>query len=231
VKRGDIIKHNDIVTAEGQMIQKGMNFKVGNKNYGVFLMSVRADAPYNDKFEDNGSTIIYEGHDMPKFKDFNKDPKTVDQPLYIAGTITENGKFMEAANASKKHGRLPKVVKVYEKFKSGIWAYNGFFNLTDAWIESDGLRNVCKFRLEMIDEDATGGAGTIVSLEHNRLIPSDIKAKVWARDKGCCIKCGAKANLHFDHIIPYSKGGSSKTDKNIQILCANCNFEKRDKIQ
>ena len=30
---------------------------------------------------------------------------------------------------------------------------------------------------------------------------------------------GATSHLHFDHIIPYSRGGSSKDPKKIQILC------------
>jgi hypothetical protein len=37
--------------------------------------------------------------------------------------------------------------------------------------------------------------------------------------------------LHFDHIIPYSKGGSSKDPANIQILCGRHNLAKHDKIE
>jgi 5-methylcytosine-specific restriction endonuclease McrA len=36
---------------------------------------------------------------------------------------------------------------------------------------------------------------------------------------------------HFDHIIPYSKGGSSKDPKNIQLLCVRHNLSKRDRIE
>ena len=46
-----------------------------------------------------------------------------------------------------------------------------------------------------------------------------------------CVKCGSQDNLHFDHIIPYSKGGSSLVAENIQILCARYNIAKRDKIE
>jgi hypothetical protein len=40
-------------------------------------------------------------------------------------------------------------------------------------------------------------------------IPDDVKLLVWSRDGGACTRCGSKERLHFDHIIPVAKGGSS----------------------
>jgi hypothetical protein len=37
-------------------------------------------------------------------------------------------------------------------------------------------------------------------------------------------------NLHFDHDIPFSKGGSSLTAENVRLLRAKHNLEKSDKI-
>jgi len=37
-------------------------------------------------------------------------------------------------------------------------------------------------------------------------------------------------NRHFDHDIPFSKGGSSLTAANVRLLCAKHNLEKSDKI-
>ncbi|MEO1645120.1 MAG: HNH endonuclease [Chloroflexota bacterium] len=54
---------------------------------------------------------------------------------------------------------------------------------------------------------------------------------MWERDNGKCVKCGSDSNLHFDHIIPYSKGGTSLSSKNIQLLCMTCNLAKSDKIE
>ncbi|MGE0268061.1 MAG: HNH endonuclease [Candidatus Omnitrophota bacterium] len=56
-------------------------------------------------------------------------------------------------------------------------------------------------------------------------IADDVKILVWRRDGGKCVKCGSQENLEFDHIIPFSKGGSS-TVRNIQILCELCNRQK-----
>ena len=63
----------------------------------------------------------------------------------------------------------------------------------------------------------------------SRTISQEIKDKVWNRDGGKCILCGSNEVIEFDHIIPFSKGGSN-TYRNIQILCQSCNRSKSDSI-
>ncbi len=56
-------------------------------------------------------------------------------------------------------------------------------------------------------------------------IPNDVRLFVWQRDEGKCTQCNNKEKLEFDHIIPVSEGGSN-TERNIQLLCENCNRSK-----
>jgi len=60
-------------------------------------------------------------------------------------------------------------------------------------------------------------------------IPRDVQMFVWQRDGGRCVQCGSQENLEFDHIIPFSMGGSS-TARNIQLLCEPCNRAKSAQI-
>jgi hypothetical protein len=118
-------------------------------------------------------------------------------------------------------------VKVYEKIARGIWCYKGFFELIDAQIVHDGRRKVFKFYLRPVEKKAFG---KIVELPHTRLIPTHVKIEVWRRDSGRCVLCGSTENLHYDHDIPFSKGGSSLTPENVRLLCAKHNLAKSDKI-
>ena len=115
--------------------------------------------------------------------------------------------------------------------RDGIWVYNGLFELVDAWQETSGNRQVFKFKLQMVDELPFSEHSNHAQIDHDRVIPSHVKQEVWKRDKGKCVECGSCENLHFDHIIPYSRGGSSKDAKNIQLLCAKHNLAKHDDIR
>lgn len=227
---GDIISYVDMIAEEKVNLQRGMNFRLRG-NLSIILMSLRKGAPYADRIEEDGNILIYEGHNIPK-RISGPNPKKIDQPQYTPnGSLTQNGLFFNAAVKSKNKLIGPEIVKVYEKIKPGIWVFNGLFNLVDAWQELSNGRNVFKFRLEIKDDQKQNTSNFDFDIDHNRLIPSMIKLDVWKRDKGIYVKCGSKDNLHFDHIIPFSKGGSSLLAKNIQLLCARHNLEKSAKIE
>lgn len=226
----NVISYIEMCRREGASLQHGMNYGLGG-NHSVILMSVRPNAPYRDRIEDGGTTLIYEGHDHPKNTSC-ANPKLVDQPeRYPSGGLTRNGKFHQGAQFFKKGNRPPERVRVYEKIRPGIWSYNGVFHLVDSWQERDDHRIVFKFRLVAVEGEEDFAQPVQMDAERRRIIPTSVKLEVWKRDAGKCAVCSATDELHFDHILPFSKGGTSLTAANVQLLCARHNLKKHDRIE
>ena len=224
MKQWEIWTYLSMINDIWYSIQKWMNYQ-SNWYPSIILMSIRKNAPYNDVVLDWWTTIIYEWHDVQKNYADWADPKLIDQPYKTPKwSLTQNWLFYNAAIMWKKSWNFEKVL-VYEKIREWIWTFNGEFYLVDARIEVDWKRKVYKFKLEICDSVQNDNFNDI-KIEHARFIPSHVKQEVWIRDKGKCAKCWSTTNLHFDHILPYSKWWSSIDANNIQILCAKCNLSK-----
>ncbi len=62
-----------------------------------------------------------------------------------------------------------------------------------------------------------------------RRISGTVRREVFHRDGGECVECGSSKDIQYDHIIPFSRGGSD-TAENIQLLCKDCNKKKGAEI-
>lgn len=71
---------------------------------------------------------------------------------------------------------------------------------------------------------------SICGFSQSRYISATTKKIVFTRDGGICQCCGSSQNLEYDHIIPFSCGGSSDTS-NIQLLCMKCNRSKSNSCE
>lgn len=76
----------------------------------------------------------------------------------------------------------------------------------------------------------TTNADTIIKHKTNREPSARLKVQVLMRDGNKCRLCGVECNdglhnIHFDHIIPWSKGGETVLE-NLQVLCSDCNLAK-----
>lgn len=66
-----------------------------------------------------------------------------------------------------------------------------------------------------------------------RNIPREVQLRVSRRDNNVCQICSKNVldkDIHFDHIIPWAKGGASD-ENNIRILCKKCNLERSDNFE
>ncbi|MFM7218325.1 MAG: HNH endonuclease [Bacteroidota bacterium] len=65
----------------------------------------------------------------------------------------------------------------------------------------------------------------LTGFSQSRHISASTKKMVYTRDGGICRCCGSSLSLEYDHITPFSCGGTS-TASNIQLLCQKCNRSK-----
>ena len=59
-------------------------------------------------------------------------------------------------------------------------------------------------------------------------IPLNLRRRVIERDGIHCVYCDddlSNAEIHMDHVIPESKGGTT-TYNNLQVTCRKCNLDK-----
>ena len=66
---------------------------------------------------------------------------------------------------------------------------------------------------------------TLLSISQGRYISLTTKKIVFSRDGGICKCCSSSLQLEYDHIVPFSCGGSN-LPSNIQLLCQRCNRSK-----
>lgn len=54
---------------------------------------------------------------------------------------------------------------------------------------------------------------------------NSFRRKILERYQYRCVFCGDYRNLHIDHVVPLSKGGTND-ESNLQVLCRTCNLKK-----
>lgn len=113
-----VLSHNEMCRREGISLQRGMNFGLGG-NHSVILMSVRPNAPYRDRLEEGGTTLIYEGHDQPKSMACLK-PKVVDQPGVLpSGNLPRTESFTRLRKSLRRENVRQSEFASMKRFARG----------------------------------------------------------------------------------------------------------------
>lgn len=211
----EIITWEEVVKRSKNGCQLGITPGRGTKATRI-LMSKRRGAPYVDSEVENLGIVIYEGEDVGG----DTSSKKKNQEL------TRGNKYLFDAAVGYMNGdRKSEPLQVFEKIATNAWADLGKYNLVGASkIHSDG-RYVYRFIFSSGEEETELKEGT----PRDRRISTETKKLVYGRDNGRCVECSSETNLHFDHILPFSKGGGNHPE-NIQLLCASCNLKKKDKF-
>jgi hypothetical protein len=187
-----IISAAEVIAREGVELHKSMNFRDDEFMLPVFLVLAREHG-HEDVWDDENQQFVFEGHDSTTVES----GRSVDQlAMYESGRLTDNGKFLKAANAFNDGIRKePLQIQVYEKIDSGVWFDKGIFDLIDARNVSEDGRKVFKFYLTVADMSGNYSEHDPDRIE--RLLPAALKAEIWKRDRGRCTECLSESDLHF----------------------------------
>jgi hypothetical protein len=148
---------------------------------------------------------------------------------FVAGSLACGRALSRRGYAARarEQAERPVVVGAAEEGGRRYWWFRGRF-----WWEDGGLAETdvmalvldrerrVERRLERARAMLTGGLGGV-----RQGIPVEVKRAVWQRCGGRCVECGGDSLLEFDHVIPLAMGGSDG-ERNLQLLCAECNRSK-----
>jgi 5-methylcytosine-specific restriction endonuclease McrA len=116
-----------------------------------------------------------------------------------------------------------------------------YYNNKDAWLEYrhryyrehwNRQRNLAKQWRKDNRTRYLGHMRRYQALKRGAIVENVNYDAIWERDNGICYICGLfvlREDVHFDHVIPLSKGGSH-TYNNVRVTHSRCNMSKSDNL-
>jgi hypothetical protein len=151
---------------------------------------------------------------------------------FLAGAVACERSLSRRAHAAaaRVQAERPLAVAAVAEDRRCYWWFRDRF-----WWEDDGLAEADVMALVLererrlerrLDRARATLAGDAPAAAAGRPgISLAVKRAVWQRCGGRCVECGAADLLEFDHVIPLAMGGSGG-ERNLQLLCAECNRSK-----
>ena len=164
-------------------------------------------------------------------------PKRWSKNGQIEALIPGGGRHVLAFGTSATYDELKRQQESYPLRLATVrgrtyWQYQGRFYWDNDGLDDDEVYALLVTRHQRerggIERAQAMVAMDLQSQDQSRrrdVIPDDVKQLVWLRDGGQCRRCGARAELQYDHLIPVALGGGSSPE-NLQILCGPCNRRK-----
>jgi len=194
--------------------------KIHFSKYAISCIRFRGNI-YFEKFQYS----INAENSFRVFFDINNIENNVNEPLFYSEFNLRKAEFVERrTNGKYNFIYFNKAVYMYDNSKDNFSDEEICLLIKEYTYKKEKKFTNLKKQIEYFEKLTTENL-----VKKREPIPEDVRFEVWRRDLGRCVQCGSKENLEFDHIIPFSKGGSN-TSRNLQLLCRKCNREKSDKI-
>jgi 5-methylcytosine-specific restriction endonuclease McrA len=147
-----------------------------------------------------------------------------------AGTAAGVGprRFAQAADAQ----RVEPVLVLRANGRAWWWFRDSFYWEDDALAAQDVMALVLereRTKQRRLERAHAAMQRELTPARRREPIPREVRLAVWERDGGRCVDCGSDFDLQYDHVIPVAMGGATN-ERNLQLLCADCNRGKGDSL-
>jgi len=167
-----------------------------------------------------------------RFGSWNKALERAELKITFSANISETSLFENLENVWISLGRQPKRREMTQPLSK--YSERGYVTKFGTWTKA--LEAFVQFINSDNDIEEVNEIENIIPKEHEivfrhktKRFPSErLKVQVLMRDGNKCRLCGITVtgeNIHFDHILAWSKGGET-TLENIQVLCETHNLAK-----
>jgi 5-methylcytosine-specific restriction endonuclease McrA len=239
--------HNILTPLRYSPPQSALNFKLNDRHYNIpehelllDLQKVTAtcggQAPSLRKYDEMGK--FCSGTICRRFGTWNKALQKAGLAVARVQKITDKELFKNMESVWIRLGRQPtfrEMQKPLSEYSTRpyLYRFGSFVKALQAFIGFINAGNNNSAQTKQTDELSTEPLSAEEALYKHKTkrIPSErLKVKVLMRDGNKCRLCGETLtgdNIHFDHIVPWSRGGETVLE-NLQVLCKKHNWAKGD---
>ena len=187
------------------------------------------------EYTDSKINRFHSGTIATRFGKWNTAVEKAGLEITLPNNISDKELFKNLENVWIYLGRQPgrrEMTKANSKYSESpyINRFGTWYKALEAFVEFINLNSDEVTESEYDEENIETHVEIETEFKHKtKRQPSErLKVQVLMRDGNKCRLCGITVtgdNIHFDHILPWSKGGET-TLENLQILCAPHNLAK-----
>ncbi|HEX3692639.1 MAG TPA: HNH endonuclease signature motif containing protein [Solirubrobacteraceae bacterium] len=142
-------------------------------------------------------------------------------------------RWSKAQVSDAQRAQATEPVLISRDGRHTLWQFLDGFWWDDDGLDAGDVKALVLQRKRRLEQQLQSARSLMRAEENGRPtrapVAEELRRAVFERDGGCCVECGERFDLQYDHILPVALGGAT-TFENLQLLCGRCNRRKSDSI-